>query len=153
MRIAHVITRLIVGGAQENTLVTVVGLMGRGHDVTLITGPTTGPEGSLVEQAKAAGVALADVVHAHVELVPVLPSVGPGVVAAEDLHVAAGHVVPFEHEHPLARRAQAGRGGQPAGPGSDDDRIPLFGAHGSPFGLAALSCWRGGRRPGGPRRP
>jgi len=61
MRIAHVITRLIVGGAQENTLVTVVGLMGRGHDVTLITGPTTGPEGSLVEQAKAAGVALVEV--------------------------------------------------------------------------------------------
>ena len=51
MKIAHVITRLIVGGAQENTLLTCEGLAARGHDVTLLSGPTTGPEGSLVERA------------------------------------------------------------------------------------------------------
>jgi glycosyltransferase involved in cell wall biosynthesis len=56
VRIAHVITRLIVGGAQENTLATCVGLRARGHAVDLITGPQTGPEGSLAEQARAAGV-------------------------------------------------------------------------------------------------
>ena len=40
MRIVHVITRLILGGAQENTLLTVEGLHHRHHDdVTLITGP------------------------------------------------------------------------------------------------------------------
>ena len=48
MRVAHVITRLIVGGAQENTVATVFGLH-RKADVTvrLYSGPTTGPEGSL----------------------------------------------------------------------------------------------------------
>lgn len=55
MKICHVITRLIVGGAQENTLLTCEGLHARGHEVTLITGPTRGPEGSLVEQARAGG--------------------------------------------------------------------------------------------------
>ena len=56
MKICHVITRLIVGGAQENTVSTCVGLRKLGHDVDLAIGPQTGPEGSLYEQAKAAGV-------------------------------------------------------------------------------------------------
>ena len=48
MRVTHVITRLIVGGAQENTIATVLGLHGKpGVLVKLISGPTTGPEGSL----------------------------------------------------------------------------------------------------------
>ena len=48
MRIAHVITRLIVGGAQENTVSSVLGL-NKKEDITvrLYSGPTTGPEGSL----------------------------------------------------------------------------------------------------------
>ena len=49
-RIAHVITRLIVGGAQENTIFTVEGLAENpDYEVTLITGPALGPEGSLLE--------------------------------------------------------------------------------------------------------
>ncbi|HTV47495.1 MAG TPA: glycosyltransferase family 4 protein [Phycisphaerae bacterium] len=55
MRIVHVITRLIVGGAQENTLLTCEGLHRRGHKVTLITGPSLGPEGSLMDRANAGG--------------------------------------------------------------------------------------------------
>ena len=48
MRVAHVITRLIVGGAQENTVSTVLGLHEKPDvDVRLYCGPTTGPEGSL----------------------------------------------------------------------------------------------------------
>lgn len=48
MRVHHVITRLIVGGAQENTLATVLGLLKRpGLDVRLLSGPTRGSEGSL----------------------------------------------------------------------------------------------------------
>jgi glycosyltransferase involved in cell wall biosynthesis len=48
MRATHVITRLIVGGAQENTVASVLGLRRKpGLDVTLVTGPTRGPEGSL----------------------------------------------------------------------------------------------------------
>ena len=58
MRICHVITRLIIGGAQENTVLTCRGLSEHGHEVTLIAGPETGPEGSLWDKAEAAGCAL-----------------------------------------------------------------------------------------------
>jgi glycosyltransferase involved in cell wall biosynthesis len=48
MRVAHIITRLVIGGAQENTLATVIGLRDLfGMEVRLISGPTVGPEGSL----------------------------------------------------------------------------------------------------------
>ncbi len=52
MKIVHVITRLILGGAQENTLITCKELAARGHEVTLITGPALGPEGELFEQTR-----------------------------------------------------------------------------------------------------
>jgi glycosyltransferase involved in cell wall biosynthesis len=53
MRIVHVITRLILGGAQENTLLTCEDLLRiYGDDVLLITGPALGPEGSLIERAR-----------------------------------------------------------------------------------------------------
>ena len=48
MRVTHVITRLIVGGAQENTIASVFGLRQKpGIQVDLISGLSTGPEGSL----------------------------------------------------------------------------------------------------------
>src|SRR3954451_25060617 len=57
MRVVHVITRLIIGGAQENTLLTVEDLQHHyGDDVTLITGPAEGPEGDLFETAKSTGL-------------------------------------------------------------------------------------------------
>ncbi|HPC96239.1 MAG TPA: glycosyltransferase family 4 protein [Sedimentisphaerales bacterium] len=52
MKIVHIITRLILGGAQENTLITCKLLAQRGHEVTLITGPALGPEGELFHQTK-----------------------------------------------------------------------------------------------------
>src|SRR5438105_2009592 len=55
MKIVHIITRLIIGGAQENTLLSCEGQHDRGHDVTLITGPPLGPEGSLLERATTHG--------------------------------------------------------------------------------------------------
>jgi glycosyltransferase involved in cell wall biosynthesis len=58
MIILHIITRLIVGGAQENTLLTCEGLHARGHEVVLLTGPSRGPEGSLMSRAAAGGYAL-----------------------------------------------------------------------------------------------
>lgn len=58
MKVGHVITRLIVGGAQENTVASCIGLRQRGYDVDLIIGPQTGPEGSLYRQAEAAGLPL-----------------------------------------------------------------------------------------------
>jgi glycosyltransferase involved in cell wall biosynthesis len=47
VRVLHLITRLIVGGAQENTLLTVAHLDRRRYEVTLASGPTVGSEGSL----------------------------------------------------------------------------------------------------------
>ena len=49
MRIAHIITRMIIGGAQENTLFTCQDLISDYSDqVLLITGPSLGPEGDLL---------------------------------------------------------------------------------------------------------
>jgi len=59
LRVIHVITRLILGGAQENTLFTVEGLQRMpDYRVTLITGPAIGPEGELVQRARRNGVDL-----------------------------------------------------------------------------------------------
>jgi glycosyltransferase involved in cell wall biosynthesis len=52
MRVTHIITRLVLGGAQENTLATIAGLQRLGVEVKLITGPTIGPEGSLETEAE-----------------------------------------------------------------------------------------------------
>jgi glycosyltransferase involved in cell wall biosynthesis len=57
MRIAHVITRLILGGAQENTVLSCEDLVHVYHDdVLLVTGPPLGPEGSLMDRVRAGGV-------------------------------------------------------------------------------------------------
>lgn len=57
MRIAHVITRMIIGGAQENTLLCCQDLLRLYNDqVLLITGPSLGPEGDLLAQGRGQGV-------------------------------------------------------------------------------------------------
>jgi hypothetical protein len=61
MHIVHVITRLIIGGAQENTRPDVRGPPRPRSRVTLISGPTVGPEGSIVERARAGGYRLIEV--------------------------------------------------------------------------------------------
>lgn len=58
VRVLHLITRLIVGGAQENTLYTAAGLDPRRYQVTVLSGPQTGSEGSLIEEARQQGIAL-----------------------------------------------------------------------------------------------
>lgn len=59
LRVLHLITRLIVGGAQENTLLTAVGQHRTpGMRVTLLCGIDDGPEGNLHDRARAEGVDL-----------------------------------------------------------------------------------------------
>ncbi|MBI1367702.1 MAG: glycosyltransferase [Planctomycetes bacterium] len=60
MKILHLITRLILGGAQENTVLSCEGQAAHGHDVTLAFGPIYGPEGSLLQRAQRGGYALAE---------------------------------------------------------------------------------------------
>ncbi len=50
MRILHLSTRLILGGSQENTVLSCEGQARAGHDVHLAFGPIYGPEGSLLER-------------------------------------------------------------------------------------------------------
>lgn len=93
MRIAHIITRMIVGGAQENTLFCCQDLAQiYGDDVLLITGPALGPEGDLLEQGRGEGVVtryvpdLRRAIHpvrdrrAYRELLEILDSYRPDVV-------------------------------------------------------------------------
>jgi glycosyltransferase involved in cell wall biosynthesis len=52
MRVMHIITRMIVGGAQENTLYNCVDLVEEyGDQVLLVTGPSLGAEGNLLQQS------------------------------------------------------------------------------------------------------
>ena len=56
LRVVHLITRLIIGGAQENTLHNVEDQHQLfGDEVSLVTGPGIGPEGSLEARAMAGG--------------------------------------------------------------------------------------------------
>lgn len=53
IRVLHIITRMIVGGAQENTLLSVVGLDAMPeYEVTLASGIDRGREGELLSQAR-----------------------------------------------------------------------------------------------------
>lgn len=55
-RVLHVITRLIVGGAQENTLASVLRVDPERFESRLWIGPQAGSEGSLLAEAKRLGV-------------------------------------------------------------------------------------------------
>ena len=75
IRVAHIITRLIIGGAQENTLFTVEGLMtSEDFEPLLITGPPIGPEGELVQRARSKGVNLVIVPELRREIHPIRDS-------------------------------------------------------------------------------
>jgi len=57
IKVVHIITRMILGGAQENTLLTCRGLHEMpDYDVTLVTGPAIGPEGELLTEAERLGL-------------------------------------------------------------------------------------------------
>jgi glycosyltransferase involved in cell wall biosynthesis len=59
MRVIHVITRMIIGGAQENTLFNCLDLHRDYNDnVLLVTGPAHGPEGDLLTQGRAGDLPL-----------------------------------------------------------------------------------------------
>ena len=60
MKICHVITRMIVGGAQENTLLSARGAVEAGHDVTLVTGLSPGPEGELLKKVSCPGLKIVE---------------------------------------------------------------------------------------------
>lgn len=52
MRILHISTRLILGGSQENTVLSCQGQADLGHEVHLAYGPIYGPEGSMLRRVR-----------------------------------------------------------------------------------------------------
>ncbi len=56
IRVLHVITRMIIGGAQENTMLSCALIDPERFPSTLLTGVETGPEGSLHDECRARGV-------------------------------------------------------------------------------------------------
>jgi glycosyltransferase involved in cell wall biosynthesis len=56
LRVAQVITRMIVGGAQETVLLTAALARRDRFEHVIVTGPQTGPEGSLLAEAQRRGV-------------------------------------------------------------------------------------------------
>jgi len=61
MKILHIITRLILGGAQQNTVMSCAAQVAAGHEVTLAFGPIYGPEGSLRDEAERSGARLVEI--------------------------------------------------------------------------------------------
>ena len=102
MRIVHVITRLVVGGAQENTLISCEGQHARGHDVTLITGPSLGPEGSLMARAKAGGYRVIEVDEMRRSILPVKEAIGVALTSAWQLDPEQSTAALVVH-HPAAK--------------------------------------------------
>jgi glycosyltransferase involved in cell wall biosynthesis len=58
IRVLHPITRLIVGGAQENTMFTAAMLDKNRFQAEILSGPQTGSEGSLIEEVRQRGIPL-----------------------------------------------------------------------------------------------
>jgi glycosyltransferase involved in cell wall biosynthesis len=71
MKVCHLITRMIQGGAQENTLLTLKGLKrDTGWELHLVCGPEIGEEGSLVEETRKLGVTIDSLHHLRRNLHP-----------------------------------------------------------------------------------
>jgi glycosyltransferase involved in cell wall biosynthesis len=126
MRIVHVITRLIIGGAQENTLLTVEDLDHHYQDeVTLITGPAEGPEGDLFDRARQSGVK----VELFPELVrPVRPFV--------DLKAYRRLRAAFRRLHPDVVHTHSSKAGIVGRAAAWHEKVPavVHTIHGLPFG-------------------
>lgn len=65
VRILHLSTRLILGGSQENTVLSCEGQSSLGHEVHLAFGPIFGPEGSLLDRVRAFRSAGGDHIRTH----------------------------------------------------------------------------------------
>ncbi|HGE70318.1 TPA: glycosyltransferase family 1 protein [Candidatus Poribacteria bacterium] len=71
IKVLHVITRMIKGGAQDDTLLTVVKLNKSRYQVSLATGPSIGPEGEIESKARQMGVDLTVIPELVREISPI----------------------------------------------------------------------------------
>ncbi len=125
MRIAHLITRLILGGAQENTLLCCEDLLRiHGDDVLLLTGPPLGPEGSLLARAERNGVP-----------VEILPSLGREIHPLRDLKSYFQIKRAIRRFEPEIVHTHSGKAGFLGRVAAQDLRVPaiVHTVHGAPF--------------------
>jgi glycosyltransferase involved in cell wall biosynthesis len=126
MRVTHVITRLVIGGAQENTIATVLGLQNYpGLEVNLIAGPTIGPEGSL-ESA----------FSAKPHLLTILPYLVRPVHPWKDLVAWQRLINKFRTDHPHIVHTHSGKAGVIARLAARRAGVPIIihTVHGPSFG-------------------
>ncbi|MDB6040934.1 MAG: hypothetical protein JWM99_4775 [Verrucomicrobiales bacterium] len=126
MRVTHVITRLIVGGAQENTISTVLGLSELpGVTVDLISGPTTGAEGSLESQF-----------NARSDLLKVIPNLVRPVSPLQDLRGLRALTSIFRETKPEIVHTHSGKAGILGRVAARQANVPLIihTIHGPSFG-------------------
>ncbi len=125
MRVAHIITRMILGGAQENTLLTCEDLL-RDYDdeVLLITGPPLGPEGSLLDRAKAHGVPL-----------EIVPSLRRAIHPWRDWLSYRALRKTLHDYRPDVVHTHSAKGGMLGRAAAAAERVPVVvhGVHGAPF--------------------
>jgi glycosyltransferase involved in cell wall biosynthesis len=122
-KVIHVITRLIAGGAQENTLLSCQGLGDR-YDVLLVSGPPEGKEGSLLPEARRRGI--------RTEVVPELVRpVRPDL----DLRAFRRLVALFEDERPQIVHTHSSKAGILGRAAAWCARVPriVHTNHGLPF--------------------
>src|SRR2546423_3445240 len=101
LRVLHVITRLIVGGAQENTVASVLGLRTRPNlSVRLFSGPTAGSEGSLEREFA----------HSH-EALAVIPELIRPIHAWKDVQALARLRRLFTETRPDIVHTHSGKAG------------------------------------------
>ena len=144
IRCIHVITRLILGGAQENTLYTCAGHLAKGHRVTLVTGPSPGPDGELLQEGCPDGLEVIVMPELVRELSPLTDWRAYRALLRlfRERRGPAHPRLPPPRHPPLARCAGLPRTGSPVPRGKAADRPHPFleGRHSGPGGGAA--CWR-----------
>jgi len=126
MRATHVITRLIVGGAQENTVASVLGLRHKPDVVVrLVAGPSTGPEGS-IEPALAS----------FPGLLTTLPELVRPIHPAKDLLALRRLSAMFRHDQPDIVHTHSGKAGVLGRLAAARARVPvvIHTIHGPSFG-------------------
>ncbi len=116
---------MIVGGAQENTLSSVSGLVKKGHDVLLVSGPSHGPEGSLESASRQSGAKF-------IIVSPLIRAIHPLLDAAAFCRLVAilrKEQVDIVHTH----SAKAGVLGRLAARVASPSAIVVHTVHGLPF--------------------
>lgn len=153
MRILHISTRLILGGSQENTVLSCEGQARLGHEVHLAFGPIYGPEGSLLDRVRdfrtddGRGITTHTVPHLVREVSPIADYLG-----SRELYALIRDLKPdIVHTHSskagvLGRAAAwAVRRDCPRAPGPITDHPSahaLFGAGGSFVADGETRFWR-----------